>query len=89
MTVTRTIGHGGTALADGPSDEIAGVTLEVYARVSAGLAEVGFDPRKAPDLAARLGVSSTNWTLAVQGWNARIRSDSDVAHEFNRLYTGR
>jgi len=79
---------GTTAIADQLSEPIAGVTLEAYARVSAGLADFGFDPRKGPELAARLGVSTAGWSEAVQGWNARIRSDADIAHEFNRLYTG-
>lgn len=68
---------------------IAGVSLELYAEVSRGLAAYGYDTSKAADVAARHGVAARDWDAAVEGWNARMAANPAVAREFNRLYTGR
>ncbi len=78
------------AAAVGPDFEpIAGVSLELYADISKGLAAVNYDQTQAPAIAATKGVSAENWQAAVDGWNARMTSNPAVAKQFNALYTGR
>jgi hypothetical protein len=67
-------------------DPIAGVSLEAYAWVSAGLVDHAYDPSVAPGLAAQRGISAESWDQAVEGWTRRIRSNPDLAREFNRLF---
>ena len=74
----------------GPDFEpIAGVSLELYAEISKGLAAVNYDQSQAPAIAATKGVSGENWQTALDGWNARITANPAVASRFNALYTGR
>ena len=74
----------------GPDFEpIAGVSLELYAEISRGLAAVNYDQSRAPEIAASHGVNATDWAAAVDGWNARMHSNSAVGQRFNALYTGR
>lgn len=75
-----------TGDAGGP---IAGVSLELYVTISRSLATVGYDTARAPEMAAREGVSAADWDVAVAGWNARMHTDPTVAQRFNALYTGR
>ena len=76
--------------ATGPDFEpIAGVSLELYAEISKGLAAVNYDQSQAPAIAATKGVSGENWQAAVDGWNARMTANPAVASRFNALYTGR
>lgn len=76
--------------ASGPDFEpIAGVSLELYAEISKGLAAVNYDQSQAPAIAATKGVSGENWQTAMDGWNARITANPAVAQRFNALYTGR
>ena len=76
--------------ASGPGLEpIAGVSLELYADISRGLAAYGYDQSKAVEVAASKGVAPGDWQQAMDGWNARMRSDPSVARRFNALYTGR
>ena len=78
------------APAVGPDFEpIAGVSLELYAEISKSLATVNYDQTQAPALAAARGVSPENWQAAVDGWNARMRTNPAVGQRFNALYTGR
>ena len=77
----------GATLSGDDLEPVAGVSLEAYARVSAGLAEYNYDTTKAVELAARRGISEVSWGEAVEGWNARIKANAAVAREFNRLYT--
>ncbi len=70
-------------------EPVAGVSLELYAEISNGLATVGSDQSKAPEIAATHGVSAESWQAAVDGWNDRIKSTPEVAGRFNALYTGR
>lgn len=76
--------------ATGPDFEpIAGVSIELYAEISKGLAAVNYDQSQAPAIAATKGVSAENWQTAMDGWNARITANPAVAQRFNALYTGR
>jgi hypothetical protein len=67
-------------------DPIAGVSIELYAEISKGLAAYGYDQSKAVELAAAKGVSADAWAEALAGWNARIAADPSVAQRFNALY---
>ena len=79
-----------TPPAIGPDFEpIAGVSLELYAEISKSLATVNYDQSQAPALAAARGVSPENWQAAVDGWNARMKTNPAVGQRFNALYTGR
>ncbi len=80
---------GGGATAGPDFEPIAGVSLELYAEISKGLAAVNYDQTQAPGIAASLGVSPENWKTAVDGWNARMQSNPAVGQRFNALYTGR
>jgi hypothetical protein len=72
----------------GPDFEpIAGVSLELYVEISKGLAVYNYDQSRAADVAASKGVAPSDWTVAVDGWNARMRANSSVGQRFNALYT--
>ncbi len=74
--------------AAGPDFEpIAGVSLELYVEISKRLAAFNYDLSKAADVAASKGVTQSEWTAAVDGWNARLRSNPSVGQRFNLLYT--
>jgi cytochrome c1 len=79
------------APAGDPADHepIAQVSIELYVDISKGLATVGYDQSKGPEIAAQHGVSADRWETAVAGWNDRIRTSPDVASRFNALYIGR
>jgi hypothetical protein len=81
------------AAAPGGSDPdfepIAGVSLELYAEISKGLAAYDYDQSKAPELAAAKGVSAESWQGAMDGWNERMQRNRAVGQRFNALYTGR
>jgi hypothetical protein len=66
----------------------SGVSLELYAEVSRGLAAYNYDQSRAVELAAAKGISPSDWQAAMDGWNARM-SNQAVAQRFNALYTGR
>ena len=68
---------------------IAGVSLELYAEISRGLADYNYDPAMGPTVAQSKGVSADAWQAALDGWNARMHQDPAVARRFNLLYTGR
>ncbi len=65
---------------------IAGVTLAAFVAVSLELARVQFDARRAPEIAADLGIATERWLLAARGWEERLRADDEVMAEFTRLY---
>ena len=74
----------------GPDFEpIAGVSLELYAEISKGLAAYNYDLSAAPGIAATKGVNPQDWETAMTGWNARITANKAVAQRFNALYMGR
>jgi hypothetical protein len=79
------------ATAAGPADfdPIAGVSIELYADISKGLAAYNYDITKGPEVAATKGVSADDWSAAMTGWNDRIKANRAVAQRFNALYTGR
>jgi hypothetical protein len=70
-------------------DPVAGVSLDLYVAISKDLANVNYDQAQAPGLAAARGVGSAEWVAAVDGWNARMQTNRDVAQRFNALYYGR
>jgi hypothetical protein len=70
-------------------DPIAGVSIELYAEISKGLAAYNYDITKGPEVAASKGVSGEDWSAAMTGWNDRIKANRAVAQRFNALYTGR
>jgi hypothetical protein len=67
-------------------DPIAGVGLELYAKVSRGIAPYGYDQSKLPRVARAFGVAPGDWALAQDGWTARIHEDRDVASLFSEYY---
>jgi hypothetical protein len=69
-------------------EPIAGVSIESYVTVSKGLAAYGYDPTKAPEVAASMGIDADSWNQASEGWNARMRGNPGVAQRFNTLYRG-
>jgi hypothetical protein len=73
--------------AAGPDFEpIAGVSIELYAEISKGLAAVGYDASRAAEIAATKGVSAESWAQAMAGWNQRVTANPAVAQRFNALY---
>ena len=70
-------------------DPINGVSLELYAEISKGLAAVNYDQSQAPMIAMSKGVMAEDWEAAVAGWNARMKSNPAVGQRFNALYMGR
>jgi hypothetical protein len=78
------------AAAGGPDFEpVAGVTLELYAEVSKGVADAGGDQSQAVAIAASKGIDAESWQQAVDGWNGRMQTNPAVGQRFNALYTGR
>ena len=76
--------------ATGPDFEpVEGVSLELYAEISKGLAAYNYDQSMAPMIAGEKGVSPDAWQAAVDTWNARMKSNPAVGQRFNALYTGR
>jgi hypothetical protein len=77
--------------AGAPADyePIAEVSIEVYVDIAKGLATVGYDQSKGPEIAAQHGISAQRWETAMAGWNDRIRTSPDVASRFNALYIER
>lgn len=65
---------------------IAGVSLELYARIVRGIAAYNYDSSMLPALAAQHGVGEPDWIAAHHGWNGRIRRDPAVAHRFTEVY---
>ena len=77
------------AAGDADLEPIAGVSIELYAEISKGLAAYNYDITKGPEVAASKGVSAGDWDAAVTGWNDRIKANRAVAQRFNALYMGR
>ena len=68
-------------------DPVAGVSLQLYAEISKGLAAYNYDQSKGPEVAATKGVSADAWQAAVVEWNARMQRNPAVAKAFNTYYT--
>jgi uncharacterized phage infection (PIP) family protein YhgE len=78
------------APATGPDFEpVAGVTIELFAEVSKGLAEYNYDQAMAPQVASSKGIAADAWQTAADTWNDRIKANPAVAQRFNALYTGK
>jgi len=67
-------------------DPIAGVSLELFAAISKGVAAYNYDAAKLPEIAASNGVDAGTWDEASRGWNDRIKANPAVAQRFNVLY---
>lgn len=65
---------------------IAGVSLEVYVRVTRGIAAYHFDRSKLPFVAGAYGVAPQNWAVAEPGWSVLIQYDPAVSARFDELY---
>jgi len=65
---------------------IAGVDLDLYVRISKGIAAYNYDAAMLPTVASSFGVSQADWTIASGGWATRIQSDGSVGARFNQLY---
>jgi hypothetical protein len=77
-------------VAAGPDFEpVAGVSLELYAEISKGLAAYNYDQNMAPMLAGQKGIAPDAWQTAVDTWNARMKTNPAVGQRFNALYMGR
>ena len=85
----RVAASAGSPLPDELSAAIAGVDLATYAKVSAGLAQFGYDTSRIGEVAAQHGIDPISWQTAMDGWNARIAANPAVASQFNAFYTGR
>jgi hypothetical protein len=77
-------------MANGPDFEpVAGVSIELWAEISKGLAAYNYDQSKAVEIAASKGIAAEDWQTALDTWNARLKANPAVAQRFNALYTGR
>jgi hypothetical protein len=65
---------------------IAGVDLDLYVRISKGIAAYNYDAAMLPTVASSFGISQADWTAASAGWATRIQSDGSVGARFNQLY---
>ena len=74
------------AAAAGGTEPIAGVSLELYARISKELANRGGDQSLAPTIAEEHGVDAASWDAAVAGWNQRMSQDPSVGSQFSAFY---
>jgi len=71
----------------GGLDPIAGVDINLYARIVKAIAPLGYDQSKLPGIAASHGIAGEAWQQAHDGWNARIQGDPAVARAFSDVYT--
>ena len=81
MTTSRDIN-------DEPSRNVAGLTLRDYVDVCRALVREGAGSMRALEatLAAH-GLTRGRWDVIHRAWTERIRADSVVRAEFQRLYT--
>jgi len=78
----------GVAPTGGPDFEpVAGVSLQLYAEISKGLAAYNYDQSKAPEIAASKGILADAWAAAMTEWNVRMQRNPAVAKAFNTYYT--
>jgi hypothetical protein len=63
-----------------------GVSLDLYAQISKGVAAAGGDQSQAVLLAAAQGISPSDWEAASATWNARMTSNREVGRQFTTLY---
>jgi hypothetical protein len=68
-------------------EPIAGVGIEQYASISKAAATAGADENTLVRLALGRGVEGeTAWREAYDGWNARMKTDMQLATHFGHLY---
>jgi hypothetical protein len=67
-------------------EPIAGVSLELYARIVQSIAMVNHDLSMLEPMAALHGVSRESWAEARRGWNLRIGAEPAVNQVFLVLY---
>jgi len=65
---------------------IAGVTLELYARIMRSIAMTNHDLSMLTPMAALHGVDHDSWSEARLGWNSRIATDDAVNSLFCECY---
>ena len=65
---------------------IAGVSLELYARIVRSIAMVNHDLSMLEPMAALHGVTREAWAEARRGWNLRIGAEPAVIQVFQVLY---
>ena len=65
---------------------IAGVDLELYARIVRSIALMNHDLSMLAPMAALHGVGNDAWVTAREGWNRRIASVPAVNYLFRELY---
>ncbi len=65
---------------------IAGVGLDLYARIIRSIALMNHDLSMLAPMAALHGVGQDEWVQARHGWNERIASDDAVIYLFRELY---
>ena len=70
-----------------PLAPIAGVSLEVYVRITRGIAAYRFDRAKLPLVAEAYGVAPQNWAVAEPGWSVLIQYDPAVSARFAELFS--
>ena len=68
-------------------EAIAGVDLDLYVKISKGIAGYGYDAAMLPTVAASFGIKQAEWTTASAGWAQRIQANPAVGARFNQLYT--
>ena len=68
-------------------EAIAGVDLDLYVKISKGIAGYGYDAAMLPTVASSFGISAADWTTASAGWAQRIQATPAVGARFNQLYT--
>ena len=60
--------------------------LDLYVRISKGIAAYNYDAAMLPTVATSFGISQADWTTASAGWATRIQTDGSVGARFNQLY---
>ena len=67
-------------------DPIAGVSLELYARIVRSIAMMNHDVSMLGPMAALHGVDAAAWSQARSGWNRRIAGDEAITVLFREMY---
>jgi hypothetical protein len=73
-------------VASADMEPVEGVSLQLFAEVSKGLAAFNYDITQAPAIALTKGIQPDAWEAAAKEWNDRIKRNPAVAKAFNALY---
>lgn len=65
---------------------IAGVDIDLYARIVKAIAPLNYDQSALPGIAAAHGIDGASWQQAHDGWNARIQGEPAVSKAFSDAY---